>query len=35
VQLALKGPVSEAVPASALQRHPDVIAIVDEAAYRQ
>jgi glucosamine-6-phosphate deaminase len=35
VQLALKGPVSEAVPASALQRHPHVIAIVDEAAYRQ
>ncbi len=32
VKRALKGPVSEAMPASALQLHKDVIAIVDEAA---
>jgi glucosamine-6-phosphate deaminase len=29
---ALRGPVSEAVPASAVQRHSDVIVIMDEAA---
>ena len=32
VQRALHGPVSEAVPASALQSHPSVIVILDEAA---
>ena len=28
----IQGPVTEEVPASVLQRHPDVIVIVDEAA---
>jgi glucosamine-6-phosphate deaminase len=32
VRRALRGPVSETVPASALQRHSDVIVIMDEAA---
>ena len=32
VERALRGPVSASVPASALQMHPHVIAIVDEAA---
>ena len=32
VRRALRGPVSEAVPASALQLHPDVITILDEEA---
>jgi glucosamine-6-phosphate deaminase len=32
VQRALRHPVSESLPASALQLHPDVIAILDEAA---
>jgi len=32
VERALRDPVSESVPASALQLHPDVIAILDEAA---
>jgi glucosamine-6-phosphate deaminase len=31
---AIHGPVSESVPATALQSHSDVIAIVDEAAYK-
>src|SRR5262245_50048796 len=34
VKRALGGPVSESVPASALQLHPQVIAILDEAARR-
>ena len=34
VRRALRGPVSEAVPASALQLHSDVIAIVDESCAR-
>jgi glucosamine-6-phosphate deaminase len=32
-QHALSGPVSESLPATALRQHPNVIAIVDEAAY--
>src|SRR5215469_13488478 len=32
VTRALNGPVSQAVPASALQNHPNVIAVLDEAA---
>jgi glucosamine-6-phosphate deaminase len=35
VERALRGPVSESVPASALQLHPDVIAILDEQARRR
>ena len=35
VARALQGPVSEDMPASALQRHPDVTAIVDEAAAKE
>src|SRR5206468_4936786 len=34
VERASRGPVSEAMPASALQLHPHVIAILDEAARR-
>jgi glucosamine-6-phosphate deaminase len=34
VRRALHGPISEAVPASSLQLHPDVIVIMDEAAAR-
>ncbi|PYS41397.1 MAG: glucosamine-6-phosphate deaminase [Acidobacteria bacterium] len=34
VERALRGPVSQSVPASALQLHPHVIAILDEAASR-
>ena len=35
VDRALYGPVSELVPASALQRHPHVVAVLDEAARRR
>ena len=35
VERALSGPISESVPASALQTHPNVVAIVDEAASRR
>ena len=32
IRAALKGPVTPAVPASALQMHPNVIVLLDEAA---
>jgi glucosamine-6-phosphate deaminase len=32
VSRSLRGPISETVPASALQLHPDVVVIMDEAA---